>query len=258
MRNMIFIAFICLIITHSVAQSTSNCVSIELSTVPNENSLYITYTNNTDSNVYFLKLGCSKVFDFPEFAVVATYDFRSKRKYSLEEIPDCSGEHYYLAIGEGIFFIYYDTNFLSVEPKVYREPFLHYITMRYYNSLWEECMEEKYYSKIPRRQLGFLKNKLSEDEVITKYSDILTFLKPGEKYTDCFDMLALTQSNAVYDIYFFNSYRVHDNYTIESGIPFTTYKNPYLPSKVGEYQYFVGPFISNSTRFPHEEDNIPN
>ena len=238
---------------YSNSQSSDHCVSIELSTVPNENSLYITYTNNTDSSVYFLRFG-AKEFDFPQFAIVATYDFRSKRIYGLEDIPDCSGEHYYLAIGNASYYIYTDTNFLSVEPKVYEEPFVNYMVMRYYVSLRDECRKEKYYNYIPRRDPGFLKKKLSEEDVITTYSDLLTFLRPGEKYTDCFDMLALAKTNAAFDIYFFNSYRVHDDYTIESGIPIATHKNPYLPSMVGEYHYFVGPFISNSTKFPAQEN----
>ena len=126
--------------------------------------------------------------------------------------------------------------------------------MRYYVSLRDECRKEKYYNYIPRRDPGFLEKKLSEEDVITTYSDLLTFLRPGEKYTDCFDMLALAETNAAFDIYFFNSYRIHDDFTIESGIPFATYKNPYLPSMVGEYHYFVGPFISNSTKFPAQEN----
>lgn len=239
---------------YSNSQSSDHCVSIELSTVPNENSLYITYTNNTDSSVYFIKYANSKVFDFPEFNTNINMQFlTSEGRYGAVKIPDCSGEHYFVIIGKNLLILDSDTNFL-INKDENDQPPLNFMIHRYYYVLHHWCRKEKYFNDTPQRSLFFLTEPLSEKDVFDNYSNVFVFLRPREKYIDCIDLLGLTLSNATFDIYLNDSYQILDNYSIENK-PFMVKYNKYIPLKAGEYYLFNGPFISNSTRFPHEEDN---
>lgn len=202
--------------------------------------LVITYINNSDNAIYFLKV--PKYFDFGISwstynlnQVIKKDNYFSKfkrhndKKYSVVISPHFMN-HYWEVLDDGVKFNEeHESSFLNED--------LHNIYKKFYKDY-----------KIIENPFVFTANNnsiiISEDNIETKLKEYFVFLKPGEKYVNSYDLTGFYILGGVYNFRLstnqLNNFVETIFLSVEKG-----YKKEVLPIKVRDYNLYSGEVKTN-------------
>lgn len=202
--------------------------------------LDITYINNSDNPIYFLKV--PKNFDFgiswskynlKQIIKKDNYLKNLKRhydeKYSVVISPHFMN-HYWEVLDDGVKFIEeHESSFLNED--------LHNIYKNFYKDY--KIIENPFFFNMNNDE-----KIVTEENIATKFRDFFVFLKPGEKYINSYDLTGFYILGGEYN--FSLSTNQLNDFVETFFLPAKKrFKKEFLPLKVNDYNLYSGKIKTN-------------
>lgn len=234
----------------------SQCISVELSIhwereknpfSLNENDfcvpyLHITYRNNSDDTLYFLKVSYSEN-NFPNF-VGGIIMVRNNTINELSKFKNYSNIKYSIRLKS---FPYYLTGWEVLEDtldpnKAHTVSFINYDLSDIYDYLSKNNSDSIYEIKF-----DYEVSDITPDAILNKFKDRFVFLRPGEIYTDTYNLVGFKLLKGSYTFYTepnsFPDY-VHTSIYDTNNSKYLDIQTA-LPKVVSVYKLYSGNFNSN-------------
>lgn len=213
--------------------------------------LMITYRNISDTSFYFQKVSDSR-YGLPSLPAAGLL------QYPIEEFlnpnyfkrakmhGDYTGEHYKVEIGDNLFskgwIAINDTCNIEVEHEI------DMINSALQN-IYEYIYRENYKPMDARDEfkLYYTISDMVPEVILTKYKDKFVFLKPGESYTDTYNLIGFKLLKGSFTFYI----RPHLPPYVYTAPIWDSHQSQYvegkalLPQIVGGYTLYSGNFYSN-------------
>jgi hypothetical protein len=254
MRKYFVIVLLILLVDKSFSQSISivfsidwkeesvSCFEYESQRIP---YLVITYQNNCNYPVYFLKLSNSN-FGFPRIVIGGTAKMVDSSD-DLNTLYDYSKYRYYVKFGENS---YYNMNWDIISDSLKYE-YVHEIDV--INDVLADIYDyiiDKKYPTIKKDSLGLYDYPpdIKENEIMNEFKDNFIFLDANESYKDSFNLIGF---NIIGGSYCFSANTdslnnfVYSNPSWDENQEKWIYKMIFLPSKVGKYNLYSGEISPN-------------
>ncbi len=161
---------------------------------------------------------------------------------------DYTGKHYKVKIGESSFFkmwtVINDTSNIESEEEIeidVTNSDLYYI----YKYIYRENYKQM--DSLDKSKLYYTILDMVPEVILTKYNDKFVFLKPGESYTDTYNLIGFNLLKGSFTFYI----RPHLPPYVYTEPIWDSHQSRYiegkalLPQTVGEYTLYSGNFYSN-------------
>lgn len=214
--------------------------------------LIITYRNNSDTNYYFQKvsdsrcglpmLSCGTLLQYPiEEYLNPNYLKRAKIHGNY------TNENYTVIIGENSFskgwIVVNDTSNIDIEQEI---NMINNELADIYEYIYRENFN-KQPDSLSKYKTHYIESDIVPDVILEKFKDKFVFLKPGEIYTDTYNLVGFKLLKGCYTFYV-NPFLPEYVYTTpiwdENQSKYIEIKTV-LPQVVGEYKLYSGKFNSN-------------
>ena len=213
--------------------------------------LMITYRNISDTSFYFQKVSDGR-YGLPSLPVAGLL------QYPIEEFlnpnyfkrakmhGDCTGEHYKVEIGGNLFskgwIAINDTCNIEVEHEI---DMINSALQNIYEYIYRENYEQM--DTRDEFKLYYTISDMVPEVILTKYKDKFVFLKPGESYTDTYNLIGFKLLKGSFTFYV----RPHLPPYVYIAPIWDSHQSQYvegkalLPRIVGGYTLYSGNFYSN-------------
>lgn len=213
--------------------------------------LMITYRNISDTSFYFQKVSDSRygLPILPREVGLLQYPIEEYFNHYFKRAKmhgDYTGKHYKVKIGESSFFkmwnVINDTSNIESEEDVD-------VTNSDLCYIYEYMYRENYKQMDTRDEfkLYYTISDMAPEVILTKYKDKFVFLKPGESYTDTYNLIGFKLLKGSFTFYV----RPHLPPYVYTAPIWDSHQSQYvegkvlLPQIVGGYTLYSGNFYSN-------------
>jgi len=230
----------------------SQCISVELSIQWKRESptfsltendfcvpyLHITYRNNSDDALYFLKVSQS-MNNFPEFVIGEILVNNNPTLYG-----NYSNEHFLVSLGASPHFLNaWEVIPDTLDPNEEHEiPIINDDLENIYKSL-----SNNYLDSLSEIKTHYTASDIRPEVILDKFKDKFVFLGPGEIYTDTYNLVGFTLVKGGFTFYicpYLPTYVYTTPIWDKSQSKYIETKTM-LPKLVGEYKLYSGNFNSN-------------
>lgn len=254
MKKLLIITFLLLNLSKSIAQ----CISIELAiewrkptkefyTIDNMKCipyLLVTYRNNTNNPVYFVKK--SKSNENPPLIYGGTTKY-VKAISDLVKFENLQKSKYKVYIG-------LTSNFLNYSDSWEILKYPDDINIEHESLIINDVLSD-FYNIINKSNKNneplpmiFYTNEITKKDIVTKLREKFVFLKAGEKYIDSFNLIGFQLLGGDYTFVLKNDSLanfIYTNSTWDTINEKWVFKKLNLPYKVGKYKLYSGTYCSN-------------
>jgi len=205
--------------------------------------LKVTYINNTDNDIFFLKV-INNSIQLPFFSDGMQVGYLNKNE-TIAKFPyySCSLEKFFVCIKgleiiEGPWEVLSDTTFLNSNEDNYYDRFINRILRDFYFSIIKdsdiEAMEYHF---------SFGLEDLTDSAILKNQKEYFVFLKKGESFSEQFNLIGFYLLGGDY-LFYIPDHSFVDYIFVES----PQNEIIHLPLKVNEYSLYSGSFSSNKLR----------
>ena len=244
--------FLLIAILFSSMHLFSQCISVELSIHWKRESptfsltendfcvpyLHITYRNNSDDALYFLKVSQS-VNNFPKFVrsgtLVANNPTQHGNYSNMQFLVNLGASPYYLNAWEVI----PDTLDPNEEHEI---PIINDDLANIYESL-----SNNYFDSLSEIKTHYTASDIIPEVILDKFKDKFVFLRPGETCLDTYNLIGFKLLKGCFTFYicpYLPTY-VYTTPIWDNNQSKYTETKTMLPKLVGEYKLYSGNFYSN-------------
>ncbi|RLD87419.1 MAG: hypothetical protein DRJ02_06430 [Bacteroidetes bacterium] len=249
--------FLLIAISFSCFQLLSQCISVELSVFWDNKInpfslnadkfcvpyLNITYRNNSDDSLYFLKVS-QKVNDFPIIlrgGIIEKNEVNNK----LIKYGNYSKSQYLVRLGASPYYLNaWEVISDSIDPnKEHEIAIINDELADTYASLYNN-----YSDSINKIKIDYSASEITPEEILNKLKDKFVFVEPGEIYTDTYNLIGFKLLKGCYTFSVEpNSFLDYVNTSFFGGNNQMKYiyRKTTLPKVAGKYTLYTGKFNTN-------------
>lgn len=245
-----------IVVLFSSLQLYSQSISVNLSThwSKGENPLSsndsicipyldITYCNNSEKGLYLMKV----VQQRNGFLIIPLSPNTSKRKVTPGELiryGDYSEDHYKIKLSSSPF----NVNALEVIPDTidyHEEHEVSYINDDLFYIY--DYLSGKKKTQVNNEELGYLNSDVTSEKILNEFSDKFVFLKPGEIYTEAYNLIAFKLVRGTFTFYVDPNLKayVYGSAVWDKSQLRYTYEEIALPLDVGGYKLYADSIVAN-------------